>query len=74
MTYSRRETCGTRQPMTSRTVPPRHPLLPTSNCYKPAIVRACTDRLREIESLLEQIIWPCFEQQKVYPEFSSVLR
>ena len=36
---------------------------PTSNCYKKAIVRACCDRLREIEGRLEQSVGPRFEQQ-----------
>ena len=43
--------------------PAKHPLHPTSNCYKKAIVRACCDRLREIEGRLEQSVGPRFEQQ-----------
>ena len=44
-------------------VPAKHPLHPTSNCYKRAIVRACCDKLREIEGRLEQSVGPRFEQQ-----------
>ena len=43
--------------------PAKHPLHPTSNCYKKAIVRACCDRLREIEGRLEQSVGPRFDQQ-----------
>ena len=43
--------------------PAKHPMHPTSNCYKKAIVRACCDRLREIEGRLEQSVGPRFEQQ-----------
>ena len=43
--------------------PAKHPLHPTSNCYKKAIVRACCDRLREIEGRLEQSVGPRFEPQ-----------
>ena len=44
-------------------VPAKHPLAPTSNCYKKAIVRACCERLREIEGRLEQSVGPRFDQQ-----------
>ena len=43
--------------------PAKHPMHPTSNCYKKAIVRACCDRLREIEGRLEQSVGLRFEQQ-----------